>query len=47
MDSEIKPPPNVLLAGINGSTAVLPDRPDQGAAEAWLQDVRRAYWDPA
>jgi uncharacterized protein len=26
---------------------VLPDRPDQAAAEAWLQDVRRAYWDRA
>jgi predicted nucleotidyltransferase len=24
---------------------VLPDRPDEAAAEAWLQDVRRAYWD--
>jgi predicted nucleotidyltransferase len=24
---------------------VLPDRPDKAAAEAWLQDVRRAYWD--
>lgn len=24
---------------------VLPDRPDESAAEAWLQDVRRAYWD--
>jgi uncharacterized protein len=23
---------------------VLPDRPDEAAAEAWLQDVRRAYW---
>lgn len=26
---------------------VLPDRPDEAAAEAWLQDVRRAYWDRA
>jgi hypothetical protein len=26
---------------------VLPDRPDTAAAEAWLQDVRRAYWDRA
>lgn len=26
---------------------VLPDRPDESAAEAWLQDVRRAYWDRA
>ena len=25
----------------------LPARPDQAAAEAWLQDVRRAYWDRA
>lgn len=24
---------------------VLPDRPDEAAAEAWLQDVRRAYWE--
>jgi hypothetical protein len=24
---------------------ILPDRPDESAAEAWLQDVRRAYWD--
>jgi uncharacterized protein len=23
---------------------VLPDRPDEAAAEAWLQGVRRAYW---
>ena len=23
----------------------LADRPDESAAEAWLQDVRRAYWD--
>jgi predicted nucleotidyltransferase len=23
---------------------VLPDRPDEAAAEKWLQDVRRAYW---
>jgi hypothetical protein len=23
---------------------VLPGRPDEAAAEAWLQDVRRAYW---
>lgn len=26
---------------------VLPDRPDETAAETWLQDVRRAYWDRA
>ena len=26
---------------------VLPDRPDQAAAEAWLQQVRYAYWDRA
>ena len=26
---------------------VLPDRPNEAAAEAWLQDVRRAYWDRA
>lgn len=26
---------------------VLPDRPDEGAAEAWLQDVRHVYWDRA
>lgn len=26
-------------------TGVLPDHPDESAAEAWLQDVRRAYWD--
>lgn len=26
---------------------VLPDRPDETAVEAWLQDVRRAYWDRA
>ena len=25
----------------------LADRPDESAAEAWLQDVRRAYWDRA
>jgi hypothetical protein len=24
---------------------VLPDRPDEAAIEAWLQDVRRAYWE--
>lgn len=24
---------------------VLPEQPDEAAAEAWLQDVRRAYWD--
>ena len=24
---------------------VLPGRPDESAVEAWLQDVRRAYWD--
>jgi predicted nucleotidyltransferase len=24
---------------------VLPDRPDEAAAEKWLQDVRLAYWD--
>jgi uncharacterized protein len=24
---------------------VLPDHPDEAAAEAWLQDVRRAYWE--
>ncbi len=28
-----------------GKPGVLPDRPDTAAAEAWLQAVRRAYWD--
>jgi uncharacterized protein len=30
---------------IFGKPGVLPDQPDESAAEAWLQDVRRAYWD--
>lgn len=30
-----------------GRPGVLPDHPDEAAAEAWLQDVRLAYWDRA
>ncbi len=29
---------------LEATPSALPDRPDEAAAEAWLQDVRRAYW---
>jgi uncharacterized protein len=32
---------------LDTSRTPLPERPDEAAAEAWLQDVRRAYWDRA
>lgn len=30
---------------LDATPSALPGRPDESAAEAWLQDVRRAYWD--
>ena len=29
---------------LDSTPCALPERPDEQAAEAWLQDVRRAYW---